>query len=47
MGELNLLEFPWAKYQYVVDAQLEVPTSSTNYAQPDRVLNLHGRDSTS
>ena len=40
MGGLNLFGFPWAKYQYMVNVQLEVPTSSTNYAQPDRVLYL-------
>ena len=36
MGGLNLFGFPWAKHRYVVD----VPTSSTNYAQPNRVLYL-------
>ena len=32
MGGLNLFGFPWAKYQHVVDVQVEVPTSSTNHA---------------
>jgi hypothetical protein len=61
-GGLNLFGFPWARYKYVVDVQLDVLNqkrellgsyrgqgqakaraalySSTNYAQPDRVLYL-------